>query len=226
MKLKTPRNLLLAAALFPALPVAATPEVNTMTPKVTGQFQIIDEIAEAGVESRVVGKLQSVRLNGQSLLALVAEATETEFPRGARLLVDLGGIKASAAPRGGVVGASVWVVNRDGDVLANATPFIIFEFDFDALIFSGFFDISTGQEKTKNHFPATMRLLFPEREIDVLFVGNCFEHFRATAANDEGVQRVRGNTKFRGEGSGIFDGSPFVGTAVVGLRGNELVELD
>ncbi len=226
MKLKTPRNLLLLAALFPVLPVAATPEVNTMTPKVTGQFQVVEEIAPAGIEDRIVGKLNAVRLNGHSLLNLVSEATETVFPRGSRLLVDLGGVKTSATPRGGLVGASVWVVNRDGDVLADASAFIIFEFDFDALIFSGFIDTSTGQEKTRNHFPATMRLLFPEREIDVLFTGNCSEQFRATAVNNNGIQRIRGNTRFRGEGSGIFDGSPFVGTAVVGLRGNETVEFD
>lgn len=227
MKLKSPGFSLLFAVMFPvALPVQATPEKNFVTPFLaTGQYQVPQAIQASGFEDKLVGKLQSVRLNGKDLLNLISQATETNFPRGAKILVDLDGFKladkfiTSSALVGGT-----FVVDKNGVVLANASPYVIVTFNFDALIFAGTVDFENDKEKTKNKFPATVQLLFPDRDIDITFVGNCFENFSMSAPNNEGVQRVKGTTRFQGEGSGFFDDNPFIGSLDMILKGNELVE--
>jgi hypothetical protein len=226
MKLSSPRIQLLFAAMLPALPVQATPEENFVNPLVQGQFQAAEIFSESGFEDKVIGKLESVTLDGKSLLKLISEATEVDFPRGARLLVDLGGFKGANkfAPMSGTTAGAVFVVDRDGNVLVNASAYMLFEFDFNALIYSGLVDFLNDKEKTKNQFPATLRLLFPHRDIDILFRGNCFENFRMSEPNDEGIQRVRGVTRFQGSGNGFFDDERFIGTVHCVLRGNELVE--
>lgn len=227
MKLNSPRMMLLCAAMFPATPVQATPEKNYATPFIAGQFQVSEEIKGSGLEDKIIGKLQTVKLNGKDLLDLISEATETEFPKGARLLVDLGGIKAaSVSPMGGTTAGSVWVVDRDGDPILNASSYLFFTFDFNALIYSGLVDFLNEKEKTKNQFPATLRMVFPQREIDVFFQGNCFENFRMSSPNADGIQNVRGVTRFAGDGHGVFEGELFVGSTDIVLRGNEDVFID
>lgn len=227
MKLNSPRMMLLCAAMFPAMPVQATPEKNYATPFIAGQFQLSEEINTSSTLDQVIGKLQTVKLNGKDLLELISEATETEFPKGARLLVDLGGFKgASVAPMGGTTIATTWVVDRHGDPILNASAYLLFTFDFNALIYSGLVDFLNDREKTKNQFPATLRMLFPHRDIDVLFQGNCFENFRMTSPDSQGIQNVRGVTRFAGDGHGFFEDELFVGSADVILRGNEDVFID
>jgi hypothetical protein len=205
MKLSSPRIQLLFAAMLPALPVQATPEENFVNPLVQGQFQAAEIFSESGFEDKVIGKLESVTLDGKSLL---------------------GGFKGANkfAPMSGTTAGAVFVVDRDGNVLVNASAYMLFEFDFNALIYSGLVDFLNDKEKTKNQFPATLRLLFPHRDIDILFRGNCFENFRMSEPNDEGIQRVRGVTRFQGSGNGFFDDERFIGTVHCVLRGNELVE--
>jgi hypothetical protein len=226
MKLKSPGFSLLCAVMFPAaLPVQATPEKNFATPFMSGFFQVPSSLVTSGVEDKLVGKLQGVRLNGKDLLNLISEETEIEFPRGARLLVDLDSFKladkfiTSSALVGGT-----FVVDRNGAVLVNASPYVIVTFNFDDLIFSGVVDFENDKEKTKNRFPATVQIIFPHRDIDVLFTGNCFENFSMSAPNNQGEQRVKGTTRFQGEGSGFFDDNTFIGSLDMLLKGNELVE--
>jgi hypothetical protein len=127
---------------------------------------------------------------------------------------------------GGTTIATTWVVDRHGDPILNATAYLLFTFDFNALIYSGLVDFLNDKEKTKNQFPATLRMLFPHRDIDVFFQGNCFENFRMSSPNNEGIQNVRGVTRFAGDGHGYFDDELFVGSADIVLRGNEDVFKD
>ncbi|QJE96190.1 hypothetical protein [Luteolibacter luteus] len=227
MKLDSPKMLLLCAAMFPALPVQATPEKNYVNPFIGGQFQLSEEINPTSSLDKIVAKVQTVKLNGKDLLQLISEATETEFPKGARLLVDLSGIKAAGvAPLGGTTIATTWVVDRDGTPLLNATEFLLFTFDFNSLIYSGLVDFLNNKEKTKNQFPATLRMVFSHRDIDVFFQGNCFENFRMSSPNSQGVQHVHGVTRFAADGHGFFNDELFVGSTDIILRGDEDILID
>lgn len=227
MKLNPPRMMLLCAAMFPALPVQATPEKNYVNPFIGGQFQLSEELNPSSTEDKIIAKVQTVKLNGKDLLELISEATETEFPKGARLLIDFGATKGSSvAPTGSSTSATTWVVDRHGDPILNATAYLLFTFDFNSLIYSGLIDFLNDKEKTKNQYPATLWMRFPHRVIDIYFQGNCFENFRMSSPNSQGVQHVHGITRFAGDGHGYFDDERFVGSTDIVLRGDEEIFKD
>jgi hypothetical protein len=218
---------LLIAAMLPALPVQATPNQMKFTCTVTGQFQQGgDEVGVASSSEVIVGKLSSVVLTAKDLIKFAGDENETTYPSGSELLVVLGFFKPTTdgVSTQGSSGskASVWVIDKNGEVLDDVTEYICVSFDFESLIYSGRIDFTNDTEDTRNRFPAKLRLRFPSKGICMTFRGNCTELYKLTAPNSQGEQRERGNLVFTGDGSGYFDERTWVGKVVAHMIGNIL----
>ena len=230
MKLKLPLALL-AATLFPALPVHATPQETILTATISGQFQRSDGgVGVASSSEVIVGKLTNIQLTAKDLIKFAGDENKTEYPAGSQLLVDLGYYKPTLTGTqvSGSSGtkATTWIIDRDGNRLANVTQYICVSFDFSSLIYSGKINLGTDEEDTRNRFAAKLHLRFPSRGILMSFRGNCTELYSLTAPNSNGDQRERGNIIFTGDGDGYFDEMLFVGKVVAHLVGNSTLNFD
>ena len=228
MNLKLPLLPLLAAVMFPAMPVQATPELMDLTCTVTGQYQQPGNIGVASSSETIVGKLSTVALTAKDLIRLAGDENETEYPAGSELQVDLGYFKPTVL---GTTGSSstfarVWVVDKNGFRLEDVTQFICVSFDFDSLIYSGKINFLTDEEDTRNRFPAKMHLRFPSKGIQMVFRGNCTELYKLSAPNSRDEQRERGNVIFTGDGNGYFDELQWVGKIVAHFVGNSTINID
>ncbi|MEK7952956.1 hypothetical protein [Luteolibacter soli] len=227
MKLKLPLLPLLAAVMFPASPVQATPEIMELTCTVTGQYQHPGNVSVSSSSETIVGKLTNIAITAKDLIRFAGDENETEYPAGSALQVDLGYFKPTiAATKGSSTYARVWVIDKDGVRLEDVTEFICISFDFDSLIYSGTVDWVTDQEDTRNRFAAKMHLRFPSKGIQMTFRGNCTEFYKLSAPNNDGDQRERGNVIFTGDGSGYFDEMLWVGKIVAHLVGNSVLNFD
>jgi hypothetical protein len=228
MKLKLPLVLLLAAVMIPALPVQATPQILEATCTVTGQYQQGGSIGVASSSETIVGKLSSVALTAKDLIRFAGDENETTYPAGSALQLDLGFFKPTIAGLNGSSGtkARTFIIDKDGNRLADVTEYICVSFDFESLIYSGKIDLATDQEDTRNRFAAKMHLRFPLKGIWMSFRGNCTELYKLGAPNNDGDQRERGNVIFTGDGSGYFDEMQWVGKIVAHFVGNSVINFD
>jgi len=231
MKLKLPLLPLLAAVMLPASPVNATPQETILTLTVSGQYQRSDGGIGVASSSKIIeGKLTNIQLTAKDLIKFAGEENETTYPAGSQLLVDLGyykptltGVQVSG---GSSSQATVWIIDRDGNRLADVTQYICISFDFLSLIYSGKIDLATYAEDTRNRFAAKLHLRFPSRGIWMTFRGNCTELYSLTAPNSKGEQRERGNIIYTGDGDGRFDDLLWVGRVVGHLVGNSTLNVD
>jgi hypothetical protein len=218
---------LLAAVMFPAMPVQATPQILEGTCTATGQFQQGDSVGVASSSDVIVGKLTSVALTAKDLIGFAGDENETTYPKGSKLQFDLEFFKTTVSGNGSSgTKARTYIIDKEGNRLDDVTEYICVSFDFESLIYSGRIDLDTDEENTRNRFPAKMHLRFPSKGIWMSFRGNCTELYKVTAPNSQGDQRERGNVIFTGDGSGYFDERQWVGKIVAHFLGNNVFNID
>lgn len=192
----------------------------------SGQYQKSGGIDVASSSEVIVGKLLSVQLTSKELIQFAGDENETTYPAGSELQVDLGFKPTVSGNDSSSTKARVWIIDRDGNRLADVTEFICVSFDFRSLIFSGRYDPLTYEENTRNRFAAKMHLRFPSKGIWMTFRGNCTELYKLGAPNSDGDQREHGNIIFTGDGSGFFDNLQWVGKIVAQFVGRTILNFD
>ena len=205
MKSKSlPFPLLLAAALFPALPVQAT----VPSPLVLN-FTFYVQASQVTEGNLFKGEVDAVRLNSKDLLALLATQTGQTFPKGARIVVDPDG--------------DVFVTDKNGVLIVDVSTFAFADFGGD--LFDGVYNTVTEQEKSKIYIAFGLELSLPAEGLVLDMTGLAKENFSASKPNNQGTQILKGKIACAVTGRGTFDGNLILGEGKIDLRGKE-VETD
>jgi hypothetical protein len=198
------RSLLVAAALFPAVPAQAT--VPSPLVLVFTFFVQASEVTEGDLYK---GEVEPVRLNTKDLLALLAAETHQTFPKGARIIVD---------PDGDVI-----VTDKNGAFLADVSTLVFA--DFGPYLFDGVFNNVTEQERSKIYITFGLEISLPTEGLVLDLTGMAKEDFTATKPTNQGVQTFKGKIACAVTGRGTLDGGLILGEGKIDLSGKE-VETD
>ncbi|WP_367870200.1 hypothetical protein [Luteolibacter sp. Populi] len=205
MKSKSlPLPLLLAAALFPALPVQAT----VPSPLVLN-FTFFIQASEVTEGNLFKGEVEAVRLNSKDLLALLATQTVQTFPKGARIVVDPDG--------------DVYVTDKNGVLIVDVSAFAFADFGGD--LFNGVYNTVTEQEKSKIYIAFGLELNLPVEGLVLNMTGLAKENFSASKPNNQGTQTLKGKIACTVTGRGTLESSLILGEGKIDLTGKE-VETD
>jgi hypothetical protein len=172
MKLKT-SLLLLAAALFPASPVMATVPSKLLLNLVIYLQSSLDEEGD-----QLLGDVEVMRAAGKDLLHFIEDATDSDFPNGAKIMVDPDG--------------TVTVVNKNGELLADVSEFFRADYDEDYL-FDGKYHFETAQERSKIYFRLAFYLDIPDEGLALKVAGVAHESFTGSKPNARGKQTFTGH---------------------------------
>ncbi|MCW1922219.1 hypothetical protein OKA05_06620 [Luteolibacter arcticus] len=219
MKLKHSLLTLLAAAMFPAMPVHATVDSTVtglnLTLRVQGAFTENGDVQ--------TGKVEVVRLGAKQIIELLGDLFEEDYPAGSKLFITVDG--------------DVWIVNKKGEFLDDISEFVSADLDFTIEVFKGTFNVETEEEKSVIHFVIGFLINIPDdikvpargvmgvgNGIEIALSGIAKENFTGGKPKPDGSQTFHGTVNAGLSGTGSVDGADAVVEGSVTLNGKETVE--
>ncbi|NJM37096.1 MAG: hypothetical protein HC845_04030 [Akkermansiaceae bacterium] len=144
------------------------------------------------------GKVDKVRLSSKDMLKLLSKEAEVDVSGGSKLIFDETG--------------KVFIVDPSKNRRIDVTRYMSAELDLSTQLFGGAKNLETQKEESRRYFPVTFTMTLSGLNASVQ--GLVIEKFKKTAADEDGIQRVKASseTAFNGQGAinrktAYFDGN-------------------